>query len=225
MSSTRRFWRAAAFAGAICVTFHSAAFAQPRSTATQGLSNGYVEVVAHSAFGNVTSQSYGGEIGYRIGKQLQIFVEGGQVRDVATDVLSTSAQAIAGAIGQVQPAAVSYSVKQPVTFFAAGLRYPIAMENTRLHPYVLGGFGAARVKNDVTFQLGGVDASSTISQYVTLGEDLSGSQTKPMFTAGAGVVWPAYKQLIVDFQFRYGRVFNDEGISIGRAGIGIGVQF
>lgn len=186
--------------------------------------SGYVQVFAQSAFGNVTSQSYGGEIGVAVSPSLQVFIEAGQVRNVATEQIGAAAQTIATALTQLQPAAVDYSVRQPVTFFAAGVRYPIAMPGAKLHPYVLGGFGVARVKNDVTFQIGGVDSS--IDQYVTLGDDLSGSVTKPMVTLGGGVVWPAWRQLAIDVQFRYGRIFTEgSGTNIGRAGLGLGYRF
>jgi opacity protein-like surface antigen len=195
-----------------------------RGSALAQTSKGYAEVVAQSAFGNVTSQAYGGELGYSVWRNVQIFAEAGQIRNVATKELSASAQAIAGALTQLQSAAVSYSVKQPVTLFAVGVR--VAVPGAKVQPYVLGGFGAAQIKNDVSFQLGGSDASSSLSQFVTLGDDLSGKQTRPTVTFGAGAVWPAYKQLIVDFQFRFGRILLEAGgINVGRAGIGLGVRF
>ena len=63
------------------LTFGSVAHAQ---STVQGASVGYVEAVAQSAFGNVTSQSYGAEAGVTIFPNLQIFVEAGQTRNVAT---------------------------------------------------------------------------------------------------------------------------------------------
>ena len=85
----------------------------------------------------------------------------------------------------------------------------------------------AQVKKDVSFSVNGSDVTSTIEQLgVVLGTDLSGSETKPMLTLGVGVVWPAWQRLIIDFQYRYGRVFTeDEGLNVSRAGIGIGVRF
>lgn len=63
-------------------------------------------------------------------------------------------------------------------------------------------------------------------QYVTLGSDLSGTSTKPMLTLGGGAVWPAWQSLIVDFQYRWGRIFaEDAGITTNRAGVGLGVRF
>ena len=49
-------------------------------------------VQLQSAFGNVTSQSYGGEVGVTVRPKLQVFVEGGMVRDVATAEIGTAAQ-------------------------------------------------------------------------------------------------------------------------------------
>jgi opacity protein-like surface antigen len=188
--------------------------------------HGYVVAVGQSAFGNVTSQSYGVEAGGTVWKDLQIFGEVGNVRNVATAEISAAAQLIAGALAQVQTTAVGYSVKQPVTFFGGGVRYAARLDQSPLRPYVLGGYGVARVKNDVAFQLGGADATSTLSQYVTIGSDLSGEVTKPMLTLGGGVVWPAWQSLIVDFGYRFGRIFTDpKAITVNRAGIGIGVRF
>jgi len=85
----------------------------------------------------------------------------------------------------------------------------------------------AWVKKDVSFSINGGDVTSTLEQFgVVLGTDLSGSETKPMLTIGVGAVWPAFNRIIIDFQYRYGRVFTeDEGLNVSRAGIGIGVRF
>ena len=69
---------------------------------------GYVEGVAQSAFGNVTSQAYGAEGGFALTPGLWIFVEGGQIRDVATAAIGTAAQQIAASLTDLQPAAVAY---------------------------------------------------------------------------------------------------------------------
>ena len=54
-------------------------------------SRGYVEGVAQSAFGNVTSQSFGGEFGVTVHPGVSIFVEGGYVRDAAPASLGAAA--------------------------------------------------------------------------------------------------------------------------------------
>jgi opacity protein-like surface antigen len=66
-----------------------------------------------------------------------------------------------------------------------------------------------------------------LAQYgVQLGSDLSGSFTKPMLVLGGGALWLAWQRLVVDFQYRYGRIYADDGgINLNRAGVGIGVRF
>src|SRR5262245_37407505 len=162
-----------AIVAAVCTVFAAA-----RAQAQESV--GYVEAVAQSAFGNVTSQSYGVELGYTGGGNIGFFIEAGAVGHVATSELSANAQAIAATLTQLQPSAVSFSVKQPVTFGALGLRYQVAMPDSPVVPYVMGGFGVARMKNDVQFQIGGAD----VAQFVTLGTDLTGSETKGMLTLG-----------------------------------------
>jgi len=207
------------------IAFGGVAYAQSQGAPSKG----YVEAVGQSSFGTVTSQSFGAEVGIAIGPQLQVFVEGGQTRDVATTALSTAAQTIAGAIAQVASNS-GYSVKEPATFFDAGLRFSFYPSGTsRVDPYVMAGFGAASVKQDVKFTVAGNDVTSTLSQapyFTVLGSDVSGSFTKPMLVVGGGVAYPVWKHLVLDFQVRYGRIFAEgQGINIGRAGLGIGVRF
>ena len=185
---------------------------------------GYVQAVAESAFGNVTSQSYGAEAGFTVRPNLQVFGSFGHVGNVATSELSAAAQSIAGALSQLQSGAVSFSVNEPSTFFVGGVRYrfPVA---SALKPYVSGGAGIASVSKDVKFFINGTDASSTIPQYVTLGSDVSGDESALMITFGGGVVWPAWRQLIIDFHYMYGHIAADTAINVSRAGVGIGVRF
>ena len=114
---------------------------------------------------------------------------------------------------------VAYSVKQPVTFGVAGLRYQFSPVG-RLQPNVSAGFGMAKVTQDVTFTVAGTDVTGTLQQFgVTLGSDLTGSSTKPMITIGAGASLPVGRVLVIDFQYRYGRVSaTDRSINISRAG-------
>jgi opacity protein-like surface antigen len=186
----------------------------------------YVEGIAQSAFGNVTSQSYGAEAGFTIATDLQVFVEAGRIRDVATSDLGLNAQTIAGALTQTQNNSVSYTSKEPVSFGVGGLKYLIPVAS-KLQPYVMGGFGVARYTKDVRFLVGGTDVTGSLAQYgVVLGSDLSGAFTRPMLLLGAGVAWSVHQRLVVDFQYRYDRIFADnQGINVNRVGVGVGVRF
>ena len=208
----------------VALAFAILVAAAPAAAQTPPGDRGYVEGIAESAFGNVTSQSFGAEIGVTVRPDLQVFGSFGNVRDVATTEISSAAATIAGALAQLQPGAVSYSVKEPVTFFVGGVRYRIAT-TSKLKPYIGGGIGVATVKKDVQFLIGGTDAASTVSQLVTLGSDIGGDESKLMFTLGAGVVYPVWHQVIVDLHYQYGRISSDTAITINRAGVGAGLRF
>jgi opacity protein-like surface antigen len=195
-------------------------------------SKGYVEAFAQSAFGNVTSQAYGGEVGYTVRKNLQVWVEFGQVRNVAPPELGAAATLIAGFLRSQTPSdvAVSYSVKEPVTFGAGGVKYVIPMTASRLQPYVLVGVGIAKVTKDVTFTVGTADVTSQLTSLgVQLGSDLSGEFTKPMVTLGGGVDWPFWRQIVVGLQFRFSHIGAEDdttsALNIGRVGASVGIRF
>jgi opacity protein-like surface antigen len=214
------------FAFAILSAVSVQAQAPAPSSASAGPARGYVEAVVQSAFGTVTSQSYGGEFGTTVANDVQVFAEVGQIRNVASADIGASAEQIAAVLRVVQSAAVTYTVKQPVTFGIGGVRYLIPAGSTSVRPYVLAGFGVARVANDVKYQFGGADASGTIAQFVTLGSDLSGTSTHAILATGAGVAIPVWQRLVVDLQYRFGRVFADpSAIDTNRIGVGIGLRF
>src|SRR5262249_307433 len=113
-------------------------------------STGFIEGVAQSAFGNVTSQSFGIEGGVVVAPRITVIAELGLVRDSAPKALGTTAQVIAASLTTIQSAAVTYSVKQPVGFGQIGVRYDFPYSE-KLHPYIEVGGGLARIKRDVTF--------------------------------------------------------------------------
>jgi opacity protein-like surface antigen len=199
------------------VVLARAASAQAPAAATRG----YAEIVAQSAFGNVTSQSFGGELGVGVGPDVQIFLDAGLIRDAAPASLGANAQKIAAGVAAAAGGA-DFQVKQPVTFGVAGVKYVVPTATSTVLPYVLVGAGLAQVKKEVTI----TPASGQLGQYVTLGTDLSGDETKPMISLGGGVGIPLGKTVIVDLQYRYGRIFtSNEGLNVNRAGIGFGLRF
>ncbi len=204
------------------IAFGTTASAQ---TASTGPSRGYAEFVAQSAFGNVTSQNFGGEAGFGVTDDIQVFVEGGRTRDTAPAEIGAEAALVAGQLSQSYTG-VSYQVRQPVNFFAGGIRYVLPIES-RVLPYVLGGAGVAQVKQDVTFAVNGSDITSSMAQYGTvLGSQLTGSSTRGMLVVGGGVAVPLWQSLVIDLQYRYDRIFTQNvGTNVNRAGVGIGIRF
>jgi len=202
----------------------------PPPAASPG-NRGYVELFAQSAFGNVTSQAYGGEGGYTVWKNLQVFVEVGQMRNVAPAELGAKAQQIAAFLSQAAQGLgdVTFTAREPASFGAGGVKYLIPVNSVRVVPYVMGGFGVAKIRKDVAFLVGGTDVTSQVGNLVVLGSDLSGEFSKPIVTFGGGVVWQLWRQLAADLQFRFTHIGPEDdtepAINVGRAGVGIGVRF
>lgn len=200
-----------------------------RAQTTTEPSKGYIEGVAQSAFGNVTSQSYGGEVGVTVWKNLQVFAEFGQIRNVTPTELGASAQVIAGFLSQTQ-SGVSVTVKEPATFGVGGVRYVIPVTGVKVEPYVMGGVGIAQVTKNVSYAVAGSDVTASLTQLgVVLGSDLSGQFTKPMLVIGGGVAWPIWQHLVIDVQVRFSRISAEDQdskvTSVGRAGVGVGFRF
>jgi opacity protein-like surface antigen len=200
--------------------------AEAQTAPSADAGKGYAEIVAQSSFGNVTSQNYGGELGYTVMPNVQVFGEFGHTRNVATAEIGAAAQTIASAVAQTA-GNVGYSVKQPMTFGVAGVKYLLPLGSQRLLPYAMAGFGAAHVTQEARFTVAGADVTNNMAQFgVVLGSDLSGSFTKAMFTLGGGITYPVWQSMILDFQFRYGHVFaSGESINSSRAGLGVGLRF
>ena len=75
-------------------------------------------------------------------------------------------------------------------------------------------------------QLACVDATDSLSDYVSFGSDLADAETRPMLSLGGGVAVPVTQKLLVDVQYRYGRIFSSNtGINTNRAGVGFGFRF
>jgi len=182
-----------------------------------------LEGFAQSSFGPSTSQAYGGEAAFALKQNLQIFLEIGTVRNAATSTLGANAQAIADYLTMTQNSPVTFTAREPVLFGKAGLKYIFYTNSEKLEPYVL----LARVTKDVHFYVGGSDITSSLDQYrVILGSDLSGDETDPMLGLGGGLYWFVYKNLFIDIQYRYDRVFSaNEGLNLNRVGAGFGVRF
>lgn len=194
--------------------------------AQSGDSTGFIEGVAQSAFGNVTSQSFGVEGGISITPTIDVVVDLGMVRDSSPKSLGAAAQLVAGGLTAVQSGAVSYSVTQPITFGMVGVRYTIPRSD-KLHPYVEASGGLARVKRDVRFTIAGTDVTDNLSKYnAVLGSDLAGTESKAIFGGGVGVVYDITPTVIFDASYRFNRIATDpDSTTVNRVGAGIGVRF
>ncbi len=201
----------------------------PAQTTAPAGTLGYAEFVGQSAWGNVTNQSYGAEGGVQVSANLEAFVEMGWTRDVASDATRHAAELIAGFLGETQ-GETTFTARESAAFFAGGVRYPLQLEGSplgSLKPYVEGGAGWAHLTKKSTFSVAGTDVTSTLGDLgVQIGSDLAGTRNAGLMVLGAGVVWPVWRQVIVDFNYRYSKIFTSpDRVNLNRAGLGIGITF
>jgi opacity protein-like surface antigen len=186
----------------------------------------YAELNAAATLGHRSASSFGGEGGYRVRDDVDVFVEGGHMRNVGSADLDARAQKVASAVGATANA--SYRV----TFFDAGVRYHILPMPT-VHPYLALGLGVAQVKAETGLGVNGVTVSPE-SLGVQFGSDLNGVEKRAYLMIGAGATWDFGTRYLLDVTYRYGRLFpyssgnppeTEPAISTQRVQIGVGIHF
>jgi opacity protein-like surface antigen len=166
-----------------------------------------------------------GELGIRTWKHLDLSLEGGWFQNVATQRRSDLAGTLSTFLQQTQGGTATSSVEVPSQYFSINARW-VFENQRRLRPYVLGGFGAARVSVNSTFTLNGADVSGSLGQFgVTLGSDLTGHSSHPAFTGGGGVVMP-FGKWYTDAGVRVTSIQTDsQSTNVVRLNIGVGVRY
>ncbi|HEY0521314.1 MAG TPA: outer membrane beta-barrel protein, partial [Ilumatobacteraceae bacterium] len=173
--------------------------------------------------GHKSDKFFGGEVGWRLTKDLDIYVEATHMGNVGTSDLDARATPIANFLGGT--ASTAYVVNA----FDVGVKYNI-VATPRIHPYVLAGVGLAHVSTEVEFAVNGtvIDPGATVQ----LGSDLSGSTNRGMFGIGFGVKVPFKEQFFADLGYRFAQIFSKSAdaetlpsIPTQRVVLGVGMRF
>jgi opacity protein-like surface antigen len=174
--------------------------------------------------GHKSDKFAGGDFGWRLTKDLDIFVEAVHMGNVATTDLDDRATVIANFLGGT--ASTAFVVNE-VSF---GAKYNF-IATPSIHPYVLAGVGFASVRTEVAFAVNG-SVIDPASRGVQLGGDLSGTANKAIIVFGFGVRVPFKARYFGDLGYRYGQipaktgnVENDKSIPTQRVVLGVGVKF
>lgn len=217
----KRFGQVVLLFGVMAAGFTGTAWAQAdRAIGVQG--------TVGATFGNKTGASFGGEFDYKLSTEWELFVEGGQMRNVASSQMDEDAQVIATGIGGTA------DVAEHANYYNVGIKYLMVPFGGGYTPYVGIGGGAARVNKDVSFTVNGQELSELqlLSDHgVQLGADLAGITVKPMMTVAVGVS-RGFGRAFMDVSYRYGFIFSksgsiedDKGLNTQRVQLGIGVRF
>lgn len=203
---------------------------QAAPTGTTKESRWFGDVNLGPTFGTKSSSTVGGELAVRVLDlamgRLDVFLEGGQIKDAGTATLEAHAQIVATFLGG------NATTAHKVEFGDIGLRYRIAA-TPMFHPYIAVGVGTAKVTTSATFIVSGTDVTSQLADRgVQLGGDLSGSVNKTLVMAGGGVNIEFLSNFFADVSYRYGHILpktdlveTDTAITTQRLQIGFGVRF
>jgi opacity protein-like surface antigen len=173
--------------------------------------------------GHKSDKFFGGEAGWRLTKDLDIYVEATHMGNVGTSDLDERAAPIAEFLG------ATASTAYVVNAFDVGVKYNFIV-SPRIHPYVLAGIGMAHVRTEVEFAVDGnvIDPGANVQ----LGSDLSDSTNRGMFVFGFGVKLPFKERFFGDVGYRFGEIFSKStdteplpSIPTQRVVLGVGMRF
>jgi Outer membrane protein beta-barrel domain len=210
----------------LCLDASIARAQAPAAAATSAETKASLSVSGGPTLGHKSAGFVAIEGDWRLTDRIDVFVEGGHMGNVGTSALEANATLIANAIGaQVGSTAIK------VNHVDFGIRFNLVPPRPKIHPYVVLGVGVARATTEVTF----TNASGTVidpSGSVTLGGDLSGSNTKTLLIFGGGIVYPLARNYFADVGYRFGGILskvsdieNDQTIKTQRIMLGAGVRF
>ena len=206
-----RFARVVPILLALTLCASAVATAQP---ATSGATKSYAEFDVAATLGHKSDVFVGGEYGYHLSLDFDVFVEGGHIGNAATSQMDDDAARIAANVG-----ATANTISK-ITFVDAGLRYHWPA-SVNVDPYVALGAGLAHVKNETTL--------SANSDLVQFGTDLNGTENRPIIMLGGGATVAFAKRYFLDLSYRFGAVLATGDASkvnkTQRAQVGIGIKF
>jgi hypothetical protein len=166
----------------------------------------------------------GGELAFRVTDRIDVFGEGIGMQDLVTKPRRDLVTQVANYLAASQGRPVSSSIKVPAFYGGGGLRVRLTT-GSRVYPYVSGGGGMARLTLQPMFALGGTDVTASLAQYgVTLGSDVTGTQTKPAVTGGLGVR-AVHSRWYLDVGVRVLTVFTEQRVNFVGVGAGVGFTF
>ena len=207
----KRFARVVPILLALTLCASAVATAQP---AARGATKSYAEFDVAATLGHKSDVSIGGEYGFHLSPDFDVFVEGGHIGNAATSQMDDDAGRIAANVG-----ATANTISK-ITFVDAGLRYHWPA-SVNVDPYVALGAGLAHVKNETTL--------SANSDLVQFGTDLNGTENRPIIMLGGGATVGFAKRYFLDLSYRFGAVLaTGDASSVNktqRAQVGIGIKF
>jgi hypothetical protein len=181
----------------------------PRITFAQGPS-GYMQGFGGMTLGNASMDGlFGGEVGANLGSHVQVFGEGGYMRD-------TLSSTFLGSLIDVAADATGVNVRRSGFYADGGVR--LLTSGGPVRGYVEGSAGAVRLSYgvDLDDRLGLSPVINTALNFL--------DRTEPMVGFGGGVILQPGR-VMVDLGYRHQRVLAGTPFGINQVRAAIGVTF
>jgi hypothetical protein len=168
----------------------------------------------------------GTRLGRRVSSRLDLFGEALFLQDIVTRRRLGSARDVAGFLERSQGHPASASLDLPTWSATAGLQLFLTGPHA-VRPYLVGQAGAAYVTLRPAFHLETSNVTTILDNYgVTLGSDLTGTRTVPIFGGGLGLLVGSDEGWYLDLGFRLISVrMDDEPANVGTLTVGLGRRF
>ncbi|HUL74650.1 MAG TPA: outer membrane beta-barrel protein [Vicinamibacterales bacterium] len=218
----------AAFVAALTF-FPTAATAQTTPSGAQpkgpSVNLWYIGATTGVAVVDHASAVAGGEVGFRVWKNLDLVGEITWMQDVVTRATLDKANTIAQSIQAAQGQPATSDVEVPALYGGVGARWVFEQVN-RVKPYVITTFGGGHTERKPTFTLGGTDITNSLPTYgVTLGSDLIGKANDFTVSSGVGILM-TFGSWYTDFGYRLTSIGTaDQRTNVQRLLVGGGYRF
>jgi opacity protein-like surface antigen len=152
-----------------------------------------------------TAGIFGGSVGVRFTRHVDVFGEFGGLTNILPRSLQEDLDAAARAMGTFFGGPLTIDGRAPGIYGLGGLRLTHAA-GSRMGLFAEGGAGVAHGVSDITARAGSTD----VSREVTAALRIKQSETRLLLAVGGGVTLPLTDRLALDLGYRYMRIFTDD---------------
>jgi opacity protein-like surface antigen len=165
----------------------------------------FLDGVGGVTFDHAAGGIFGGGVTVVASNHVQILGEVGRLTNVLPKATAANLNAVAASFVANGTTPFFFDAKRPGYYGLGEVRMTSAMSKSGLAPFVEGGVGFAHVTSKISAQGAGVDMTDAFLAAIAP----LPTETKPMFTGGAGLSIRAGRRSVVDLGYRYGRIMTD----------------
>jgi hypothetical protein len=189
------------------------------SVHAQTVERGFVQGVGGVTFGVESAGTLGGEVGFNVHPNIQIYGGAGRMLNVMPKSLQRDLDDAADLLTIVTGQVWGFNGKVPATYFGGGAKF-IVPTSSAVRPYFTAGAGLAQLKASIKEIDFGEITDDLINEGYIDEDDVKG--TNFMFEFGGGIVFPLGGVLQLDTGYRFTKISE---ANVSRVSLGVGARF